>query len=171
VRWLAVAAVVVALLAVGVAVLARDDSGSSPTAARAPKATESPSSPAAAPNIAPDESSLNQSLRDAAQIQTLGNLGDVGKQSQLRRAVADVLSSKEPSADGAQSAAGATNAAPLAGSDCAAAELARLGRTIAVGTGTVDGAPVTVYVVERSNGDRVAVLVDAECTVGSSVGL
>jgi hypothetical protein len=176
VRWLAVAAVVVVLLAVGVAVLARNDSGSSPTAARAPKA-DAPQSRRAEPPSAPlERSQLDQGF-SASGVQSLGNLGDVGKKAELRRAVADVLSPQESPAAAAAQAAQAAPTANGAQTDarsstvCAGVELARLGRTIAVGTGTVGGAPVTVYVVERSNGDRVAVVVDAACTVGAPVGL
>jgi len=171
-RWMAVAAVVVALVAAGVAVLARDDTGAGPTAAPAPKAAESHASPAERAPLPADSSGLPSISREAG-VQNLGNLGDVGKKSELRGAVADVLSSREPPAEAQRPTAGAATASPPLSSagDCASDELARLGRTIAIGTGTVDGAPVTVYVVERSNGDRVAVVVDAGCNAGAPIGL
>ena len=174
VRWLAVAAVLVALLAVGVAVLARDDSGSEPTAARAPKAAQPQSGAAESPNVPLNRSQLDQPFSGGSDVQTLGNLGDVGKKAALRRAVTDVLSPKKSpaaAADRAESTANAAQPESQTITACPYTELAELGRTIAVGTGTVDGAPVTVYVVERSNGDRVAVVVDAACTVGAPVGL
>ena len=175
VRWLAVAAVLVALLAVGVAVVARDDSGSGPTAARAPKAAQPQSGAAESPNVPLNRSQLDQPFSGSFRVQTLGDLGDVGKKAALRRAVTDVLSPKEApaaaAADRAESTANAAQPQSQTITACPSTELAKLGRTIAVGTGTVDGAPVTVYVVERSNGDRVAVVVDAACTVGAPVGL
>jgi hypothetical protein len=54
---------------------------------------------------------------------------------------------------------------------CDLSAVIRLGRTIATGTGTADGAPVTVYVVERADKSRVAVVVGPDCTVRKPVRL
>jgi hypothetical protein len=168
VRWLAAAAAVVALVAGGVAVFARDDSGSRSTAARAPKSTELPSTALAVPNAAPQNESLNRSPTPALSAQALGALGEVGRKAALRRAVTNVLSPTEPRA-AADSAAAAPAQATTDLRTCVP-DLGR-GRLIASGTGTVEGATVTVYVVERPNGDRVATAVDDDCKIRSQAPL
>jgi hypothetical protein len=172
--WISVAAVVVVLLAVGFAALVNNNPDSAPTASRegaavrAPETTEPPAV-LAVPNAAaatPQSESANQSLAPAVSVQTLGDLGDVGQKAALRRAVASVLAPVEPKAAADQ--VGALNATTVY--RACRPDLGP-GQLIATGTGTVDGAAVTIYVMERANGDRVAVAVGAGCKTRTQVPL
>jgi hypothetical protein len=162
-RWLAVAAALVVVLAVGLAVVLRDNSGSEPTAARAPKtgASESGSRSAA------DSPELDQNFSTDSGIRPLGDLGDVGSNPKLRRAVsaagADAPSASPLSERSAQAAATSAAAAPCV--------IKPRGTIVATGSGTAQGETVAVYVVERPNGSRVAVTVGPNCTVGKPVKL
>src|SRR5262245_27879283 len=110
VRWQAAAAAVVALAVSGVAVVARDDSDSAPTAARAPKTTEQPSSalevtPKAFPRFTP---ASGQAFSATIGGTTLGDLGDVSSAAALRRAVTAALPAQAPASALDQAAAAAT---------------------------------------------------------------
>jgi hypothetical protein len=54
---------------------------------------------------------------------------------------------------------------------CALDAARGFGVLLAAGTGTVTGAPVTVFLVEPPRGGRVALVVDAHCRAGTPVGL
>jgi hypothetical protein len=168
VRWLAVAAAVVALVVAGIAVLARNDSGSAPTAARAPKTVQPQSGASVAPNaIAENGDSV---LRQTVGPVSLGDLGDVGNKANLRRAVAAATATAD-TAFGATTASPTESATAVGVPACPTTGVDRLGQRVAVGSGTVDGAPVTVYVVARKDGSRAAVIVRADCAVGDPVPL
>jgi hypothetical protein len=170
-RWLAVAAVIVLVVAVGFAVLARDDSASEPTAARS-AGSPPPSSPLESTTDlslgALDDSGAMYSIATGAA--SLGGLGEVGTKVQLRRAVRAAEAAAPASAS--KSSDDAARAAPLSVESRAAGCSPSLpGTAIAVGTGTSDGEPVTVYVVKRPDGSRAAVVVRADCDVGEPVPL
>jgi hypothetical protein len=164
-RWLAVAAALVLVLAVGLAVVVRDDSSSKPTAARSAPAPEDKAagSPMA---LAPERGSSAFAITPS----DLGDLGNVSSAAMLRRAVnaaeAAAPASAPASADVAARSAGS---APQAVTTSCTAALP--GAVAAVGTGTSHGKPVTVYVVERKDGSRAAVVVGADCDVGKPVPL
>ncbi len=162
-RWLAVAAALVVVLAVGLAVVLRDDSGSEPTAARAPKtgASESRSRSAA------DSSELDQNFSTDSGIRPLGDLGDVGSTPKLRQAVT-AAGTDAPSASPLSERSAQAAATPAAAAPCV---IKPRGTIVATGSGTAQGEAVAVYVVERPNGSRVAVTVGPNCTVGKPVTL
>jgi hypothetical protein len=165
-RVLGIAAAVVLVLAVGFAVLARNDSGTTSTASRAPKPADE----------------LQAGRSDSWSSVSLGDLGDVGSTTMLRLAVRgnDAFAALGD-ASTSNGTANAFEALPTARESDAAARtvvttcdlgaVARLGRTLAVGSGTVDGEPVTVYVVERADESRVAVVVGPDCRVRKPVPL
>jgi hypothetical protein len=167
-RVLGVAAALVVLLAVGLAVVLRDDSTSGPTAADAPKtadAAQDRSRSGAADELQQQEFSAR------SRTGALGDLGEVGSRAALRRAIGTAP------APTVEAPAAATASTPNPDLDvsrtltvCKGA-LDRLGEVVAVGTGTADGEPVTVYVVEQPTGSRVAVVVGLDCTVGKPVSL
>jgi hypothetical protein len=158
-RWLSAAAAVVVVLAVGIAVLTRHDSGSGPTAARV--------TPGSA---VPNDGVETQQLSVLGGVRALGDLGDVGRATTLRRAVAAAATAAPSSAaKGADEAAGATTALPRAAIPTCTPSLP--GDVVAVGTGTAHGKPVTVYVVEHKDGSRAAVVVRDNCAIGEEVPL
>ena len=164
-RWLAVAAALVVVLAVGLAVVLRDDSGSEPTAARAPK-TGASQSESASPNAA-DSSGLDRTFSTNTGIRPLGDLGDVGSNPQLRRAVT-AAGADAPSASTLSELDAQATATPAAAAPCV---IKPRGKIVASGSGTAQGETVTVYVVERPSGSRVAVAVGPNCTIGKPVKL
>jgi hypothetical protein len=169
-RWLAVAAAIVALLAVGLTVVVRDDSGSGPSAARASKAADAPTRSGAQSELA--LGTTDQAFSGRSDVQVLGALGDVGTKAKLRKAVANVTPPPEAPA---AAVIAVPDDAPLrstisVGCDTAAA-VQDLGRPIAVGGGTLRDQPVTVYVVQRPNGTLVAVTISSDCKTGKPVPL
>jgi negative regulator of sigma E activity len=174
VRRLAVAAAVVAVAAVGLSVILRDDPDSAPTASRAESRADSKATDELRERLASPSVTNGGASADAAGAQSLrvgsglGDLGNVGTAARLRRAIAAVAPEADTSA-AATASAPSPESAQL--SACATTAAARLGRVVAAGTGTVDGDPVSVFVVERSNGKRVAVVVDAACNAREPVGL
>jgi hypothetical protein len=171
-RVLGVAAALVVLVAVGLAAVLRDDSASGPTAADAPKtadAAQNRSRSSAADEL--QEREFSAGSRTGA-LGDLGDLGDVGSKAALRRAI-DAAPAPTVDAPAAATALtpGTESALSLTVTECAAGALDRLGEVVAVGTGTADGEPVTVYVVERPTGSRVAVVVGPDCAVGKPVSL
>ena len=167
-RVLGIAAALVLVLAVGLAVFARNgsDSSTTPTAARAPKAA--------------DELSQGLSFSTWDDAVTLGDLGDVGSNGALRRAVlaADAFDTLGEPGEAVTAAPSAAAAAPQSDAAlrvittaCDTSAIDRLGEVVALGAGTVDGAPVTVYVVDRRNGSRVAVVLGPNCAIGKPVPL
>jgi len=172
VRWtVAVAAALIVILVAGVAVLARDDSGSGPTAARAPKADSVlPDTVETTPavQLSPGDQALSFSI--VSGVPTLGDLGDVSRAALLRRAVRAAEAAAPASADTSANRAGsAAEALPQSNTSACAPSLP--GNVVAVGTGTAHGKPVTVYVVERTDGSRAALVVRADCDVGEPVPL
>jgi hypothetical protein len=150
----AVAAAVVALVAVGAAVVvAQSDEAATPRASAPAKrslegTTEAPA--AAADERAP----AGAGVQELAQ---LGTLGEVSSEQALRAAVR--RAAKAPA-----------RYAAATGPQCAFEAALPLGRVIAVGTGTFHGEPATVIAVERPSGRRVALaLVDATCMPGPAV--
>jgi hypothetical protein len=177
VRWLAVAAILVVLLAVGVAALVSNGSDSAPTAARDSKtAARPPSRIEVTPNAAPQaDSQLNGNYSISA-VQTLGDLGDVSTAAELRRAVTAALPAHAQTLDQAEraavpSASASSDVPKLIPADCPAHPTPPAGTTIAVGEGTVGGKPVSVSVVERADGTRVAYASRDGCVVGKLVPL
>jgi len=162
-RWLSVAAALVVVLAVGLAVILRNDSGSQPTAARAPQANQSD---AAEAKGAAEASGLDRTFSTGSGIQPLGDLGDVGSNATLRRAVTAARVAAPASASTDLRAQAATPSA-----DAAPCVIKPRGTIVAAGSGTARGAAVAVYVVERPDGSRVAVTVGPGCDLGEPVPL
>lgn len=165
VRWIAAAAAIVAVVAVGVSVLVRN-SDAPQTTASAPasksandqeqsqefsRGADSPSSESA--TAAPSAPAVDSQ----AAIPSLGNLGEVSRRAQLRVAV------KAAKPKGRFTAACPTPAVGEGGAS---------GVLISGGTGTVDGERASVYVVEGPDGGKVAVVViDAGCRTALMVAL
>jgi hypothetical protein len=178
-RGLGIAAALVVVLAVGFAVLARNgsDSGTTSTAARAPKAADSLERSRTA---TADELGEGLQFSIVAGVAPLGDLGDVGSNGALRRAVlaTDAFAKLGEPGETAAAVPSAASAAPQSDAAlrvittaCDTGAIDRLGKLVAVGTGTADGAPVTVYVVERPNGAHVGVVIGPDCAVGKPVPL
>ena len=162
-RWLAVAAAVVVVLAVGLAVFVRTDSDSEPSAARS---SRTPSPEQLDTTAAGDLEHQAFSGRAAS----LGDLGDVSTRALLRRAATTATATATDRAPKASDeAAGAITALPqTVTTECVPA---LRGDVVAVGTGTDRGTPVTVYVVRHQDGSLAAVTVDSDCAVGKPVPL
>jgi hypothetical protein len=164
-RWIAAAAAsVVVVVGVGVALTVGGPDDSQPTASRpAAKAPgdelrdtaqqqldrgATPESPAAAPSA----NEFGERATDA--VPALGDLGEVADPAALRRAV------RRATASGTFAPA------------CSLAVNPTRDRVVSAGTGTVDGEPATVFIVERAGGGRRAVaIVNAGCTARKSVTL
>ena len=158
-RWLAVAAAIVVVLAIGFAVVASNGDDSGPTAARSPGRTTGLT-------VADGSDGALFSITDDA---SLGDLGEVGNKAELRRAIAAVQpapASRESKSEGAPQAATALPSTESTG--CVSATLRNV---VAVGTGTARGHAVTVYVVENKDGARTAVVLGADCEVERRVPL
>ena len=154
-RVLAVAAALAATLAVGLAVLVPRGDESTPTAADVPASKVAPEAGRAP---ASDSSgALAQSQVAPTSLSPHGDLGDVSTGALLRA--------------GARSLRDPLFAAPTFIPRACAFEAARsLGTPVAAGTGTVDGKPATVILVERPDGRGGAVaVVDGSCALGPSV--
>ena len=141
--WLAAAAAIVAVVAVGVSVLVRDSeppqtTASAPTAdGESEKGTAQQLDATAAPSASREAS---------ASASSLGKLGEVGRAAALREAV------KSATARGQFRA------------ECPVPDVGTAGVLISVGTGTVDGEPASVYVIEVPAVGKVAVaVVDQGC--------
>lgn len=141
--WLAAAAAIVAVVAVGVSVLVRD-SEPPQTTASAPTA-DAKSEKGAAQQL--DATAAPSATREAsASAPSLGKLGEVGRAAALRDAV------KSATARGQFRA------------QCPVPDVGAAGVLISVGTGTVDGEPASVYVIEVPDAGKVAVaVVDQGC--------
>jgi hypothetical protein len=160
IRWLAAAAVLVGVLAVGVSLLVRS-SDSPRTTAGGPTAAK-PASGDRSREFSADEqgTGLQENLAapdsltspTAAAVPSLGDLGEVGRASQLRTAVERAKTKTKGTANG--------RFRP----ECPTPAIATAGVLISGGTGTVDGKPVSVYVFEAPDAGKVAVAVlDASC--------
>ena len=99
-----------------------------------------------------------------------------------RKAPAPVAAAAADAPSLVSSAASASSASKSSGQDEQAATTlprttttvcadAPRGEIVGVGTGTAHGKAVTVYVLKRPDGTRVAVVVDADCAVGERVKL
>jgi hypothetical protein len=175
-RWLGAAAIAILVVVAIVAVMANQTSDKS-TSAGAKRASneggarfELPTDESAQ-EVAPASGS---SPLASTTLGTLGDLGDVGTAATLRRAVNAAL----PAAEAATTTItvdpnALRDLSVTAGTEprCSAATKPPSGRTIASGGGTVDGKPVVVDVVERSDGTRVAVALSRGCVVGRPVPL
>ena len=162
-RFLAVAAALLVVLVAGIAVLVpRSSNDSTPTAADVPAAKRA--TPEAAEAPATDSSRSSGASGATAQadaaptaLSPLGDLGDVSTRALLR------------------AAAGARRDPPFADRTvvpptCAVQAGRSLGTPIAAGTGTVNGKPATVILVQRPDGLSGAVaVVDRSCALGPSV--
>ena len=139
-----------------------------------------------APNSASDERTASPqfettesgaALFEALGIGDLGDVGDVGTTGKLRSAVTGTLPAAEAKVESQPQVSTLDVTARglerrLIEDACPADARPPSGRTIALGTGTVDGKPVSVEVVEKSNGTRVAYTADANgCVVGERVKL
>jgi hypothetical protein len=156
-RLLAVAAAVVVVLAVGIAVLVPRAEEPTPTAADAPAAKVAPEA-----GQAPASDSSGAAARSEVAPVPLSPLGDLGDVSTAARLQAQVGARRDPRF------AGPTLVPP----GCAFAAARSLGTPRAAGTGSVDGKPATVILVERPDGREAAVaIVDGSCAVGPSVTL
>jgi hypothetical protein len=154
---LAVAAVLVVLLAVGLAVIAARGSDEPTTRATARPSAESldagatdraaPASPSPAPG--------NEAFSSTAALASVGELGDVSTPARLARAA---------SASADAPATASRNAATTTVAGCALATAEALGSPVAAGRGRVDGGPATVVVVTDRAGTTFAVAVqDPDC--------
>ncbi|MFA5882692.1 MAG: hypothetical protein WDA60_02470 [Acidimicrobiia bacterium] len=159
-RVLAIAAALLLVLVVGIAVLVpRSSDEPTPTAAHAPSAKRAAPDTAEAPASDSSRSSGATALEDAAPtpLPALGALGDVSTQA-LLRAAATAL--RDPAfAD--------PSFVPPA---CAVEAGRSFGTPIAAGTGTVNGKPATVILVQRPDGLSGAIaVVNRTCRPASSV--
>jgi hypothetical protein len=154
----AVAAAGLAAIVAGVALLVSPSGDSRPTAAHGPTraSPEAVGRPSADAQRAPAFSDTTP-----RPLTALGDLGDVGSPSAMRRSVSDALESHATPGP-------ASATAPV---ECALEAASAFGTPIAAGHGTIEGRAVTVVIVERLGGSRRAVTVDATCTAGPSVRL
>lgn len=148
----AVAAALTAMVVASVVGLGSSDDGSRPAATGAQTSDRARTRADAAPESA--ASPADRSGQGDATLPDLGDLGDVSVARALRMAV------------GAVRPAGTTRPP-----ECALVAARGLGVPVAAGTGTVTGAPVTVFLVEPPQGGRAALVVDAHCRAGTPVGL
>src|SRR4051794_19763891 len=146
-RWLSVAAAVVVVLAVGFAVLARNDSDSERSAARTSR-PPAPLQDQTTTGLSVPEGGVERQFNTAGAVGALGDLGDVANDRRLRRAIAGAEAVAPSSAAKAtDEAGGGTAALPRAAPAACVPSLP--GDVVAIGTGTARGKPVTVYVVEH----------------------
>lgn len=150
-RWLAVAAAVAVVLVVGLSLLATsggDDGEQASPPAKSRATALAPESFAAALSAAPD-------------VGDYGNLDQPANRAALRKALERPLQAGAPAAaaPNARDAAGAS--APSAPAGCARGAV---GTILARGRGTLEGRPVTVVLLEGSNGARsIEALFDGAC--------
>jgi len=168
-RWLSAAAAIVVVLAVGLAVFARNDSDSEPTAARASRVPSTPSLDTTTDLTIDPEAADGLEFRDVSNLRRLGELGDVGSAAKLRRAIAGAeASAPARESKASDEAAQATSVLPRAATTGGCVP-SLPGDVVGFGSGTAHGQAVTVYLVKRKDGSRVAVTVDANCTTGEPV--
>ena len=178
-QWVGAAALVVLLVVVLFGVVARqqtsdkfNDAGSRLSSNDGGSSSDERSTQLALP-------ASGSTFSELLGIGSLGDLGDVGTIGKLRSAVTGALPAAEAKVEAQRpvstldfSDSALSIERRLIEDACTADARPPAGRTIALGTGTVDGKPVSVEVVEKSNGTRIAYTADADgCVVGERVKL
>lgn len=149
-RWLTAAAAVVVVLVVGLALLS-GGGGNDEQATSRDRAALTPKSAAPTRDVG-DFGNLDDPANLAALRRALGNPADTAEFQAPPEAAGDALGSSSDTTSGAASSAG--DATRLCG-----AVLPDGGRIVAEGTGTVDGRPATVVLLEAADGTRSLVVV------------
>jgi hypothetical protein len=150
-RWLAAAAVIVILLVGGLAILTSEGGNDTPTASRQDRATA----------LAPEE--FGKSIAAAPDVGDFGDLDDAANLAALRTAI-DHPSARQEAPQAVNGAGSDTaSAAPLP--SVAGCIRSVTGTVVAHATGTIDGHPVTVLLVEADDGTRsIQALFQDSCT-------
>jgi hypothetical protein len=150
-RWLAAAAVIVIVLVGGLAIVTSDGGNDTPTASRRDRATA----------LAPEE--LGKSIAAAPDVGDFGDLDDAANLAALRAAIGHPASGQAAPQAASGVGSDTASAAPLP--SVAGCVRGVAGTVVAQASGTIDGHPVTVLLVEGADGTRsIQALFQDSCT-------